>query len=173
MSKQRHPQTAPRYPKICLLGPPTKGRCTMSAQGIRRRLFLGSAVGALALRPSRSAQADTTFTNFSFPATGAPTARTMPDRLDDVINVKDWGATGNGSTDDTAAIRAAIAHAKSIGKYPTIGATIYFPPGTYVVSMPLDFSSPSNIRLTGAGEFSLYSSWKLSRMDSYSRRPYK
>jgi hypothetical protein len=29
--------------------------------------------------PSRTAQADTPFTTFGFPATGAPTARTMPD----------------------------------------------------------------------------------------------
>jgi hypothetical protein len=38
------------------------------------------------------AQAETTFTNFSFAATEAPTARTMPARLSNFINVKDWAA---------------------------------------------------------------------------------
>src|SRR5215831_7795249 len=63
----------------------------MSSQIPRRRVLLGGAVSAFAFTPSRTAQADTTFANFAFAATGAPTARTMPDRLADVINVKDWG----------------------------------------------------------------------------------
>lgn len=45
------------------------------------------------------------------------------------INVKtDYGATGNGSTDDTTAINNAIAAANSSG------ATLYFPAGTYKVT---------------------------------------
>ena len=76
----------------------------MSGVGIRRRLFLGSAVGAFTLGASRAAQADTAFTQFGFAATGAPTARTMPDRLNDTINVKDWGAIGNKAHNDTSAI---------------------------------------------------------------------
>jgi len=80
----------------------------MSARDIPRRLFLGSAAGALAFRPSHTAQADTTFTNFRFAATGAPAARTMPDRLSDIVNVKDWGALGNGLTNDESSIQNAI-----------------------------------------------------------------
>jgi hypothetical protein len=97
----------------------------MNAINIPRRLLLGGAVGALAL-PSRTAQADTSFTNFSFAATGAPTARTMPDRLNDVINVKDWGAKGDGVTDDTSAIQAAIDYCISRG-----GGRVFFPCGNY------------------------------------------
>ena len=44
------------------------------------------------------------------------------------INVKYYGATGNGTTDDTTAINAAIAAITSTY------ATLYFPSGTYVVS---------------------------------------
>jgi Pectate lyase superfamily protein len=124
----------------------------MSAVEIRRRLFLGSAVGALALTPSRMAQADTSFSNFRFPATGAPTARTLPDRLDDVINVKDWGATGNGRTDDTAAIQAAINHTATRNYAGGSGATLFFPTGRYNVSQPLLISSPGSPRLIGSGK---------------------
>jgi parallel beta-helix repeat protein len=44
-----------------------------------------------------------------------------------VINVKHHGAVGDGSTDDTNALRAAIAASRE-------GDGIYFPPGTYLVS---------------------------------------
>lgn len=49
-------------------------------------------------------------------------------RLNDYINVKDYGAIGNGTTDDTAAIQAAINAA------PAGGATVFFPRGTYRVT---------------------------------------
>lgn len=44
------------------------------------------------------------------------------------FNVKSYGAVGNGSTDDSAAITAAIAAAYAAG-----GGTVYFPAGTYRV----------------------------------------
>src|SRR5215475_12663920 len=103
----------------------------MNALDMQRRLFLGSALGALALRPSRTAQADTAFTNFSFAATGAPAARTMPDRLSDIINVKDWGAKGDGSTDDRGAIQAAIDYCLSTKSDGSFGGGVFFPPGGY------------------------------------------
>lgn len=43
-----------------------------------------------------------------------------------VFNVKEYGAVGNGVSDDTAAINAAIAAAVSAG-----GGVVYFPSGTY------------------------------------------
>jgi hypothetical protein len=94
---------------------------------IQRRVLLGGAVSALGLRSWRTAQADTTFANFAFAATGAPTARTMPDRLSDVINVKDWGAAGDGR-DDHVAIQAAIDYCISRG-----GGKVFFPPGRYAL----------------------------------------
>lgn len=48
-----------------------------------------------------------------------------------VINVLDYGATGNGSTDDTTAIQAAMDAASD-------GQSLYFPKGRYVVSSTLD-----------------------------------
>ncbi|KAJ5889305.1 exo-beta-1-3-glucanase [Penicillium tannophilum] len=53
-------------------------------------------------------------------------------------NVKDYGATGNGVTDDTAAINAAISDGGSCGEgcssSTTTPAVVYFPAGTYLIS---------------------------------------
>ena len=130
---------------------------------IPRRLFLGGAFGTLALKPPRTAQADTPFTSFSFAATGAPTARTMPDRLSDVINVKDWGAKGNGSTNDQPAIQAAINYCISKG-----GGQVFFPPSNkYGIKSPLvvgDASATGGVQLVGAG----YSCSVIQTLGGYS-----
>ncbi|EZF32283.1 hypothetical protein H109_00915 [Trichophyton interdigitale MR816] len=56
-------------------------------------------------------------------------------------NVKDFGAKGDGSSDDTAAINMAISSGSRCGKgcdsSTTTPALVYFPPGTYVVSKPI------------------------------------
>ena len=38
----------------------------------------------------------TPFASYAFPATGAPTPRTLPVRLSDIKNVRDFGAVGDG-----------------------------------------------------------------------------
>ncbi|KAJ1548042.1 hypothetical protein HK405_004347 [Cladochytrium tenue] len=58
-----------------------------------------------------------------------------------VRNVKDYGAVGDGVTDDTAAINAAISAGTRCGSgcdsSTTTPAIVYFPAGTYLVSTPL------------------------------------
>jgi hypothetical protein len=63
--------------------------------------------------------------------TTPPTTPTTPQppTQQGVFNVRNYGAKGDAATDDTLAIRAAIAAAEKAG-----GGTVYFPPGTYVVS---------------------------------------
>ena len=73
------------------------------------------------------------------------TALALEDRFAEVINVRDYGATGIGGPKDDAAIRAAIA-ASSKG-------AVYFPPGTYVINSPLKITKP--VVLTGAGNNSV------------------
>jgi hypothetical protein len=66
-----------------------------------------------------------------------------------VYNVKAYGAVGDGSTDDTAAIQAAIAALPAVsGGYG--GGNIYFPRGTYVISSTLNFTQ--NKGMIGEGE---------------------
>ncbi|KAJ5494458.1 hypothetical protein N7463_010545 [Penicillium fimorum] len=56
-------------------------------------------------------------------------------------NVKDFNAKGDGVTDDTAAINAAISSGKRCGQGcpsdTTTPALVYFPPGTYLISYPI------------------------------------
>lgn len=118
----------------------------MSTDNVARRrlLGLGAGVGAMALAAQR-AEADVPFSSFAFAATGSPTARTMPDRLAEIKNVKDFGARGTGSTDDTAAIQAAVNWTSGANR-----GTVYFPVGTYAISAPITFETPNiNIRFLG------------------------
>lgn len=68
--------------------------------------------------------------------TGA-TARTVNAKLQEFVSVKDFGAVGDGVTDDTAAFAAAFAASKRV----------YVPEGTYVASVDL----PNGGKLYGAG----------------------
>lgn len=56
------------------------------------------------------------------------------------VNVKDFGAVGDGSTDDTAAIQAAL----------DIGGLVLVPAGTYIITDKLAFVSNTYLEATGA-----------------------
>jgi hypothetical protein len=58
------------------------------------------------------------------------------------VVVTNFGATGNGSTDDTSAINAAIAALNT-------GNTLYFPCGTYLISAALTPFSLSDLQVLG------------------------
>lgn len=59
---------------------------------------------------------------------------------DDYVNVKQFGAKGDGVTDDTAAIQAAINNNK--------GKSIFFPFGTYIISSTITTSSSEDEKTT-------------------------
>jgi hypothetical protein len=84
-------------------------------------------------------------------ATGAELAKGL-NAINGTINVKDFGAVGDGVADDTAAIQAAIA------SLPVGGGTVYFPAGSYRTTSEIvigngSISNRSNrvgVRLVGA-----------------------
>lgn len=65
---------------------------------------------------------------FLAPGTGA-IVRSIQDKLAEVISVQDYGAVGDGVTDDTLTIQAAIDAAYALGT-----SAVFVPPGTYVVN---------------------------------------
>lgn len=84
----------------------------------------------------------------------SPISRTVQQRLDDYVNVYDFGAVGNGTTDDTAAIQRAINQlflnsASKASNNTSAGVQarklLFFPAGTYVVSGTLYIPSYANI----------------------------
>jgi hypothetical protein len=80
----------------------------------------------------------------SVTATGSTTARTLANRFADVVNVKDFGAVGNGVANDTAAIQAAIDFA-----YNNNGGVVYIPKGTYLTKSTI--LAKDNVTLVGDG----------------------
>ncbi len=72
----------------------------------------------------------------------------------DIINVLWFGAVGDGSTDATTAIQAAIDYAESLVVNFTRGATVLLPPGGYFLSAALTINS-NQITIKGYGQASM------------------
>ena len=74
--------------------------------------------------------------------------RPFNEKLNEVVSVKDFGAVGDGTTDDTAAIQAAV---DAVGH-----GTVYFPAGTYLITTCINVTtggstSRSGISFVGEG----------------------
>ena len=77
--------------------------------------------------------------------TGA-VATTAQAKLREFVSVKDFGAVGDGVTDDTVALQAAVNYCAATSK------SLYVPPGTYIISARV-FQQTNGARITifGAG----------------------
>lgn len=85
----------------------------------------------------------------SFQQSGVSAAvRSVTSRMRDWVSVKDFGAVGDGTTNDTAAVQAAIA----------AHSNIFFPPGTYRLQAGLT-SSNKALRLYGSGKSATILRW--------------
>jgi hypothetical protein len=83
-------------------------------------------------------------TNVSFLQAGTNAqVRTVQSKLRDTVNVKDFGAVGDGLANDSAAIQAAIDAVSTAG-----GGVVYIPEGTYVLGTT-GLIVYQNIRLCG------------------------
>jgi hypothetical protein len=78
-------------------------------------------------------------------ATGSTTARALRDRFSDVVNVRDFGAKGDGTTDDHDAIQDALDAASASF------ADVVVPPGSYRVSAQLVLTAPQFRRVVLRG----------------------
>ena len=88
---------------------------------------------------------DTTVPTNTFEVAGDISATGRIEDTIPVFNVLDYDAAGDGVTDDTAEIQAAIDAAEAAG-----GGTVYFPEGTYAISAPVTVDS-NYVRLMGEG----------------------
>ncbi len=107
-------------------------------------------------------------------AEGTTTPRMLKDRFADVVNVKDFGAVGDGVHDDTAAIQAAFVYANGRSD-----AVVLFPSAhTYCISNEVQFGGDvtviaygANFKAVGAKDFSygMFSNW----LDCEAKKPTK
>lgn len=95
------------------------------------------------LRDALAASGGSALVGFLQSGTGA-SARTVQAKLRDTVSVKDFGAVGDGVTNDTAAIQAAMTATNSLG-----GGTLYFPVGTYLVASTI--TATTGVKFAGAG----------------------
>jgi hypothetical protein len=65
---------------------------------------------------------------------GAPTTQSLQSWLDQFVSIKDFGAVGDGVTDDTAAINNALYQIYCREVNPQIRRSLFFPAGVYLVS---------------------------------------
>ena len=83
------------------------------------------------------------------PTPGSPITQSLQDRLDSFVIVTDFGATGNGVTDDTAAINRALYQLYCVQNNTQTRRGLFFPAGTYIVTNTIDV--PSFAKLYGEG----------------------
>jgi hypothetical protein len=92
-------------------------------------LHVGASVKFTTATQTTGNATDASVVAYTPPFTGG-VATNVEDKLAQTISVQDFGAVGDGVTDDTVAIQAAIDNSVS-------GVQIYFPPGTYKTTAAL------------------------------------
>ena len=65
---------------------------------------------------------------------GSPVSQSVQSRLDSYCVVTDFGATGDGVTDDTAAINRALYQLYCVQANPQIRRSVFFPAGSYLIT---------------------------------------
>lgn len=84
------------------------------------------------------------------PSVGAPVQITQQNWMDQFATVKDFGAVGDGTTDDTAAINRALYQLYCVQPLEvSTRRKLFFPAGVYLVTDTIDI--PSNAALYGEG----------------------
>jgi len=99
----------------------------------------------LAYEAAVAASSGSSLVGFIQAGSGA-VATTVQAKLRQIISVKDFGAVGNGTTDDAAAIQTALSYGM------TVGATVVFPTATYAVKSLVNVAMSNGQSLTINGQ---------------------
>ena len=84
------------------------------------------------------------------PTPSDPTIRTVQAKLDDQASIRDFGAVGDGVTDDTEAINRALYQLYCRDVNTQVRRSLFFPAGTYLITDTLVI--PTFANLIGEGE---------------------
>jgi hypothetical protein len=84
------------------------------------------------------------------PSPASPTTRSLQEKLDDFVNVRDYGALGDGVVDDTEAIQRALSDLYTRDANPAVRRILYFPAGKYLISDTIKI--PPYATLQGEGK---------------------
>jgi polygalacturonase len=120
--------------------PPTKGAQTLNDTNLVHAVREAGMPRREFLRNSMVLAVPLVIGGVSMPAFALTTPPTRS-RGSTVRNVKNYGALGNGSHDDTAAIQAAI------NSLPSTGGTVQIPAGTYMIDTSKKIRMRSKMRL--------------------------
>lgn len=104
---------------------------------------------------------DDAATVYFAPAGTGAVSRTVQNKLREIVSVMDFGAIGNGTTDDYSKVALADAYASFVG------AELVFPAGTYVINTSHSFAA--SVRMAGGV---LSGSGALSFPHGFSSAPY-
>lgn len=143
LSKRRNvinEEKLPLYQKNAKIDSPASGNATFKGALAVGTSALGATAGDISWSGALSGQATLATVIVGNASRG------LGVKLQESVSVKDYGATGNGTTDDTAAIQSAIDSA--------ISGTLIFPPGIYIVSTSILFRV-SGVRYSCAGGLAL------------------
>lgn len=89
------------------------------------------------------------YTVVTGPTASSPISRTIQGKIDDFASVKDFGATGDGTTDDTVAINRALFQLFCRETNSQTRRSLFFPAGTYLITSPIKV--PTYAKLYGEG----------------------